>query len=95
LEELEKMYLEKDEDRDLKFWKHFYKDDEERYIFHLKEMLLIEFVDILNMYKSGDRFMVVKATYKDKELSDGEYINCWYVDVYSEKTKKIYRVLSI
>lgn len=52
LEELEKMYLEKDEDKDLKFWKHFYKDDEKRYIFHLKEMLLIEFVDILNMYKS-------------------------------------------
>ncbi len=93
MQELEKMYLEKKDD-DLEFWKNFYKNDKERYIIHLKQILLIEFVDILNMYKSGDRFMVVKATYKDKEICNGKYINCWYVDVYSEKTKNIYRVLS-
>ncbi len=97
MKELEKMYQEKDKDwdLDLEFWKGFYEDDRERYIIYLKEMILIEFIDILKMYETGDRFMVVKATYKGKELSDGEYINCWYVDVYSEKTKKIYRVLSI
>ena len=92
--DLEKMYIKKSQDDDLRYWKIFYKGDKERYIIFLKEMLLIEFVDILNMYRSGDRFMVVKATYKDKEISDGKYINCRYVDIYSEKTKKIYRALS-
>lgn len=103
VEELERMYLEKSveelerkySEKMLEFWKRFYKGDKERYIIYLKETILIEFIDILRMYETGDRFMVVKATYKGKELRDGEYINCWYVDVYSEKTKKIYRVLSI
>lgn len=95
IEELEKMYLKKSQDKDLKFWKNFYKEDEEGYIFYLKEQLLIECIDLLNMYESGDRFMVVKATYKDKEIFDRKYINCWYVDIYSDKTKKIYRVLSV
>ena len=94
IEELEKMYLEEHRD-DLRFWKSFYKDDNDGYILMLKQSLLIEFNDILDMYKKGDRFMVVKATYKDKEILDWKYINCWYVDIYSEKTKKIYRVLSI
>ena len=102
IEELERMYSEKkrmysgkSDLNDLEFWKFFHKDDKKGYLLFLKDNLLIEFIDIIDMYKNGDRFMVVKATYKGKELSDGEYINCWYVDVYSEKTKKIYRVLSI
>ena len=93
VEQLEKMYLEKDGD-DLDFWKSFYENDKEGYILHIKKILLIEFINLLDMYKRGDRFIVVKATYKDKEISDGKYINCWYVNIYSEKTKKIYRVLS-
>lgn len=33
--------------------------------------------------------MLAKATYKNKEICDGKYINCRYVDVYSQKAKKI------
>ena len=95
VEELERMYLEK-KVWDLEFWKDVvYEDDKNGYILHLKNILLIEFNDILDMYKRGDHFIVVKATYKGKEILNWKYINCWYVDVYSEKTKKIYRVLSI
>ena len=94
VEELERMYSEKSDLNDLEFWKFFHKDDKKGYLLFLKNILLIEFNDILDMYKRGDHFMVVKATYKGKEISDWKYINCWYVDVYSEKTWKVYRVLS-
>lgn len=94
VEELERMYSEKSDLNDLEFWKFFHKDNKKGYLLFLKDILLIEINDILDMYKRGDHFMVVKATYKGKEISDWKYINCWYVDVYSEKTKKIYRVLS-
>ena len=94
VEELERMYSEQSDLNDLEFWKFFHKDDKKGYLLFLKTILLIEINDILDMYKRGDHFMVVKATYKGKEISDWKYINCWYVDVYSEKTKKIYRVLS-
>lgn len=88
VKDLERMYSEKRDLDDLEFWKFFHKDDKEGYLLFLKDILLIEFNDILDMYKKGDRFMVVKATYKDKEILDWKYINCWYVDIYSEKTKK-------
>lgn len=95
VEELEKMY-ESDsvEGSDLEFWKDFYEDDYERYISFLREILLIDFNDILGMYDSWDRFMVVKGTYQGTELSDWEVYNCWYVDVRSQNTWEIYRVLS-
>ena len=91
IEELEKMYLEYNGDLE-----HHKKYNNKCYILALKESILnYEGIDLLNMYKSGDRFMVVKATYKDKYVYSKKYINCWYVDIYSEKTKKIYRALSI
>lgn len=93
VKELERMYSEKSDD-DLEFWKILHKDDKKGYLLFLKDILLIEFIDIIDMYKNGDRFMVAKATYKGKEIFDWKYINCWYVDICSEKTKKIYRVLS-
>lgn len=95
IKELEKMYSEENDFDDLEFWKSFHKDDKKGYLLFLKNNLLTEFNDILDMYKRGDHFMVVKATYKGKEIRDGKYVKCWYVDIYSEKTKKIYRVLSI
>ena len=96
VEELERMYSEKSDFDDLEFWKNvIHKDDKKGYLLFLKEILLIKSNDILDMYKRGDHFIVVKATYKGKEILDWKYINCWYVNVYSEKTKKIYRVLSI
>ena len=79
---------------DLEFWKIFYEDDYEWYVSFLKENLLIEFIDMLGMYDSGDRFMVVKDTYQGTELSDWESYICRYVDVRSQKTWEIYRVLS-
>ena len=93
IEELENMYLEI-YDNDLEYYKEFNKNNKKRYVLSLKEEVLREFIDLLSMYESGYRFIVVKATYKDKEISDRKYINCWYVDIYSDKTKKTYRVLS-
>ena len=95
VEQLQKMYeSDAKNGNDLEFWKNFYEDDYEWYVSFLKENLLIEFIDMLGMYDSGDRFMVVKGTYQGTELSDWEVYNCWYVDVRSQNTWEIYRVLS-
>jgi hypothetical protein len=97
MEELERLYLLYNKGSDLNFRKDRYKEDKECYVIFLKGRLMDKNIDILDMYASGDRFMVIKATYEGKEISsiDKKYISCWYVDIYSEKTKKTYRVLSI
>lgn len=51
-------------------------------------------VDLEEMYDNWDRFIVVKSTYKEKFYIDDMPLYGWFVDVYSIKTKKIYRVLS-
>lgn len=51
-------------------------------------------VDLEEMYNNWDRFIVVKSTYKEKFCIDDTPFYCWFVDVYSVKTKKTYRVLS-
>lgn len=51
-------------------------------------------VDLEEMYDNWDRFIVVKSTYKEKFYIDDMPLYGWFVDVYSIKTKRIYRVLS-
>jgi len=51
-------------------------------------------IDLEEMYDSWDHFIVVKSTYKEKFCVDDVPFYCWFVDIYSVKTKKTYRVLS-
>lgn len=92
IEELEQLYNK--EDDDLSFWKNLYKNDRDGYKLHLIQRLSIEMVDLIWMYEKWDRFMVVKGTYRGKEVLDGKLISCRYVDIYSQKTWKVYRALS-
>ena len=96
-DELVEMYIEQDGEE----WKRFLKNLEnigrtrQSIIKYIKQYLLEEYVDFIWMYKDWDRFKVVKGTYNDKEIYDSEEISCWYVNIKSKNTWKIYRVLSI
>lgn len=92
VEELEEMYLLNSRN-DLESWKSFYKDNDE-YVSFLKHNILDKKIDILGMYNSGDRFMVVKWTYQVVESERLGSYNRWCVDIRSQKTWEIYRVLS-
>lgn len=92
VEELEEMYLLNSRN-DLESWKSFYKDNDE-YIGFLKHNILDKKIDILGMYNFGDRFMVVKWTYQVVESERLGSYNRWCVDIRSQKTWEIYRVLS-
>lgn len=94
ISELEELYRQHDDIGDLEYWKSFYKNDEKAYKLFLLQMLSRESINLIKMFEEWDYFLVVKGTYKDKEIFDFDYINCWYVDVRSMKTWKIYRVLS-
>ena len=50
--------------------------------------------DMLSSYSNRDRFTVVKPTYSEYIKYDRERIKCWFVNVRSKKTWKVYRVLS-
>ena len=52
-------------------------------------------IDFKWMYENWDRFEVVRDTYKGTQPCGHEEISGWYVNVCSQKTWKVYRVLSI
>ena len=51
--------------------------------------------NMLWSYSNWDRFTVVRPTYSEYIKYDRERIKCWFVNVRSEKTWKIYRALSM
>lgn len=95
-DDLKKMYIEKEG----KGWRSFLNVLEERWDSHksiinrIKKTLLNEFPNIIWMYINWDRFEVVKGTYNDKEINEHGRVSCWYVNIRSKKTWKVYRVLS-
>lgn len=92
VDELEKMYLSMYKN-DLKHMKLIYYDNES-YINFLRNCILLKNADLLSMYDSGDRFLVVKWTYFVTEIQDFKTYKRWCVDIRSQKTWEIYRVLS-
>ena len=92
VEELEKMYLSMYKN-DLEHMKLIYYDNES-YINFLRNCILLKNADLLSMYDSGDRFLVVKWTYFVTEIQDFKTYKRWCVDIRSQKTWEIYRVLS-
>lgn len=92
--ELEELCRQGNNIDDFEWWKKFYKDDEKSYKLFLLHMLGSKTVDLMKMYEEWDRFFVVRSTYNDKEVFNGDYISCRYVDICSIRTWKIYRALS-
>lgn len=50
--------------------------------------------DMLSSYRNWDRFTVVEPTYSEYIKYDRDMIKCWFINVRSKKTWKIYRALS-
>ena len=50
--------------------------------------------DMFWAYSNWDRFTVVRPTYSEDIKYDRKKIKCWFVNVRSKKTWKVYRVLS-
>lgn len=94
-EELETMYKEAGGRDDLDFFKELLGNDHVRYIRFLKKQLK-KHIDIIDMYEKWDRFVVEKPTYFGKEIfsDSSKDVYCKFVNVRSEKTWVVYRVLS-
>lgn len=96
-------YAYKDSSKDKIGWKLvLYKEWDEYIPFDNSEVICISPMqskghqDIIEMYRNGERFVVVKETYKEF-ISDffGGGGDCYFVHIRSDKTWNIYRALSV
>jgi hypothetical protein len=95
-DELVEMFLEDQKDYGKYFDITKMWETRKAIITYIKNYFLIkERINLEWMYEKWDRFKIVRGTYNDKQPLGDKEISCWYVNVISEKTWKVYRVLSV